>query len=201
MAIEIVGEGEKTYADILRAARSQIDPNAIGVKVTSVRTTRGGKRLLVECDRAQPMVEAVRAVVGTSAKVTLLAPFTNVEILDLDSAVEGDDVARAVALAAGCPSGEVKLKHLRKGYSGTQRALLALPAKAAKKLLSLGKVAIGGVKCWVRHRIEVGRCYKCQGYGHTAASCSGTIDRSNECWRCGTAGHKSKECRAEKKTD
>ncbi|XP_046608779.1 uncharacterized protein LOC124299561 [Neodiprion virginianus] len=161
--------------------------------VAAVKRTRGGDVLLEVkgVSGARALSEAVRGVLGGEAKVSALEPSMVVEVRDLDEVTTEGEVRAALSEALKAPL--VKLMRLRPGFRVTQTALCKMPERTARKLVALAKIKIGWTVCWIRERIAVDQCHRCQGYGHHAAQCLGP-DNSNACRKWGTEGHKEKEC-------
>ena len=76
---------------------------------------------------------------------------------------------------------------------GLRLVIVKLEERHAMKLVEAVKLRVGWVRCRVRLRTEVRRCYKCLGFGHWTSQCKGP-DRHDLCFRCGTEGHKSAIC-------
>lgn len=56
-----------------------------------------------------------------------------------------------------------------------------------------GKVKIRWIRCRVRERYNITRCFRCLAPGHIAKDCDGS-DRRDECFKCGEHGHRTKDC-------
>ncbi|KAK5640678.1 hypothetical protein RI129_011489 [Pyrocoelia pectoralis] len=80
------------------------------------------------------------------------------------------------------------VKTLRPTRFGTQYGTIVMNRKDAEVILRQGKVKIGLNNCEIEEKIDIFKCYKCWGYGHSAAQCNGE-DRSNLCQRCTGADH------------
>ncbi|XP_046742524.1 uncharacterized protein LOC124409152 [Diprion similis] len=195
-AVLIKTSGSANYAEVLRTIKRQVDPEKTGAQITAVKKTRGGD-VLVELKRGSSGVQALRDAVagalGQGNKVAALEPMLTVEVRDLDDVTEAAEVKEALYSTLQVEvTGEVRM---RRGYNGTQVALLRLPERMARRILAVGKVKVGWCVCRIRERVAVDKCFRCQGYGHRSGECVGA-DCSNACRRCGKAGHKEKDCQA-----
>ncbi|XP_046736548.1 uncharacterized protein LOC124405569 [Diprion similis] len=186
--------GAANYAEVLKKIKRQVDPEKTGAQIAAVKKTRGGD-VLVELKRGSSGVQALRDAVagalGQGSKVAALEPMLTVEVRDLDDVTEAGEVKEALTstLQVECAE-EVRM---RRGYNGTQVALIRLPERTARRILAVGKIKVGWCICRIRERVTVVKCFRCQGYGHRSGECVGA-DCSNACRRCGKAGHKEKDC-------
>lgn len=80
---------------------------------------------------------------------------TEVEVLDIDITTDADEIKAAVR------------KHFGEETSGE------IMVSLTTRLVRTGHLKMGWVACRVRKKTEVLRCYRCQGFGHMAASCEG----------------------------
>lgn len=186
----------KTFADVVGAIRKEVRPEDSGTEVRRVRRTRDGG-VLLEIERSRDsasLKQAISAAVGTSGVVRALTPRTKLEILDLDVCADDREVREAVTKAVGeCRTGDLKISVFAPNARGERVAVVELDEAAATKILSQGRMKVGWVASRVRRRVEVTRCFRCLGFGHTRRECKGP-DRSGNCWRCGEGGHNAKGC-------
>lgn len=89
------------------------------------------------------------------------------------------------------------VKSLRPAYGDNKNATMELEKNKAEKLIRNKTLKIGWLRCAVKERITLTKCYKCQAFGHIIRGRTGP-DRSNQCLRCGKTDRKAKECRKAK---
>lgn len=89
---------------------------------------------------------------------------------------------------------EVKVKSIRPTGRDSRIATVTLGKRDGKRLLKLGKIRVGLQMCKLQETLEVTRCFRCWSYEHWTNKCSGR-DRKDDCLKCGTRGHKAKECK------
>lgn len=192
-------QSDQSYADVLRHLKKRVDPDSHGVKVSGIRRTRGGE-LHVKIGKAGGKAEDLReAFVGAlngKATVRSMSPTVIVEILHIDEATDETELSEALNEATGnIEAKSVDIKAIRTVYRGTKKAVVAMPAVTADNLFKEGRHKVGWVRCRIREKIEVTRCFRCLGFGHVARDCKGE-DRSNMCRLCGSKEHLAKACKS-----
>jgi len=201
----------KTYADTVRDLRttSGLNPVDLGVKVKSMRRTREGHVLLELAKGAESQVAAGKLTEAISVKlgsgvgtVTQLGKTTEMEVVDIDAAADKEEVLKALQAAIPGDPDDARVASERQAIrvtglwatrSGQQVATVHMSRAAASRI---DRIMVGWTACRVRERRKIpARCYRCHGFGHSAAVCTGP-DLSAACRRCGDDGHKEKTCTA-----
>lgn len=115
-------------------------------------------------------------------RATPLGMLAEVEVVDIDAAADISEVREAVQVT---------------GLWGTRSGHQVATAKMTKAFAAgLNRVAIGWTMYQGRERrLPSARYYRCHGFGHTRASCTG-LDLFGTCRRCEQAGHAKKACTA-----
>uniref|UniRef100_A0ABD2X623 Reverse transcriptase domain-containing protein n=1 Tax=Trichogramma kaykai TaxID=54128 RepID=A0ABD2X623_9HYME len=200
-AIVIKAKDATKYADILRSLKS--DPTlqqTVGSSVNNIRRSAAGALVLQlkkGVHNTSDLGEELGKVLGAAATASALQHTSMIEIKDLDECVTKEEVTMALDTLLGVQvSKRDPVKSLRRAYSGTQVAVVALPDDLASTALKLGHIRIGWVNCRIRGREEAARCYRCWNPGHMAARCKGP-DRTELCYRCGQKGHQAKDCKSQ----
>lgn len=195
----IVKAGNLSYSEMLRKIKAGTEVQALGNNISSVNEKRGG-HLRVVLDKkatgAEDLSRAISSAVGNSSTCIRHSHTSRIEIKDVDAEATDDEIVQAISKVSS-PAINVKILSKRKVGRGTQIVTVSIPASIAKKLLS-DRLRIGYVNCRVRCIIEVKKCFRCQDYGSSRDNCKAS-DRSNLCWKCGSEGHKSRECSSEAK--
>lgn len=137
----------------------------------------------------------MQEAIGSSGLVQSRSPRLKLEILDLDTCTEEEEVLESIVKATDVDRDACKVKVFAPNKREVRMAVVDLPEADALKLLNTKRLRVGWVNCRVRQRIELQRCYKCMAFGHTRRDCKGA-DRSGNCWKCGKSGHKAVGCEA-----
>ncbi|XP_068141777.1 uncharacterized protein [Drosophila tropicalis] len=199
-AIVIQAQEGFSYAQILGMVTRRTDGKLDGVKNNVKRTRKTAKgELLLELKQdgdsdCQELRKEPSQVLGQQASVRALGADAWIEIRKLDALVSPDHIIEALTKIIGDATANVRVRSLRHTFGDTQLAVLSMPRSTADSLLKTGSIAIGWSHCPIRERQSKQRCYKCLNFGHTAAKCSSSIDRTNWCLKCGATDHKAASC-------
>lgn len=195
--VVVVKPSEDTYAEVLRAMRTDPQLKEFGDDVQKIRRTQGGD-MIIELkkdskNKSSTYKELTERVMGEGVTVKAMCPEATLQCKDLDEITTEDEVR--TAMREQCGLGEVAMSiRLRRGPFGTQAASIKLPVDAANKALETGKIRVGCSVCPLRISLQPEGCYRCLEHGHVARNCKG-IDRSKLCRWCGEEGHKALECK------
>lgn len=215
-AIMLTAKEGETYASILKRMKEAVNPKDSGAEVETIRRTKKDELLVVlrKGDKSEQLIQKLKEAVGNQAEVVSATgrpqrtaatdanakanspPDVKLEVKDLDETITAEEVRKAIQEKIGEELSDEENPKLLKGFGGLQTAIFRLSREKARKLnLQQGeRIKIGWVNCRIRERVEVKRCFKCQGYGHLARTCSGP-ERKNNCWKCGGENHRAKDCK------
>lgn len=198
-AIVIDAASEEDFPALTQKIKSGI---SVGNNITGMRKTKKGS-LLLEVRGDQDAVNLVRSevsrAVGTGANVRQLQQRTMLEIRDIDTWSNRDDIADSIVNETSVKRDMVNVVSLKNVYGRSQTALVLLPTNEANAIVACGRINISVVSCRVRvAENRKRRCYRCLAFDHESKECRG-MDRRNCCRRCGKVGHFAKDCTTEVK--
>lgn len=185
-----------SYADVLREIRSKATPEESETEVRGIRQTKTGDVLVELGEKTKDKAafsDVLKKILEGKAVVRSLEPKETLEIRDLDGLTTKEEVEEAITRDLKELAGDIQVSVTKANSQELKTAIVQINTNGAKQLLRAQFIKIGWVRCRVRPRIVVPRCFKCLGYGHVARTCKGP-DRSRACYKCGGADHKGKEC-------
>lgn len=194
-AILVKAEG-KTYSDMLKKLKTEVNTDNIGIEIQHVRKTQKGD-LLITVKRDTKKIEALKREIDAKAPeatTTILTRKTVIHVKDLDEVTTESDIGDAIMKVLPLKKEDFEVRALRPTNMGRQNATIILTEPDARQLLSIGKLKIGWINCRLLERKKERRCPRCWKTGHTKVECKGP-DRQDLCMKCSKKGHRSADCR------
>lgn len=194
-----IKSGEKSYADLLKTIKKNVDIDKIGVNVKNIRKTTQGD-LLLEVSGGNGKANSLKDAIKDKVKnieVKMRKQEKVFHILGIDAATSIEEVEEALTNAIEpIKEDQPKVLSLRPNRGGGKSATVSARKDVATDLIRRGRIRIGWLNCKIQERVFIIRCFKCLEFGHKMNECKGE-DRGEICWNCGKNDHKLKECRNE----
>jgi hypothetical protein len=179
---------------MLKKIRTSRDMEGVGGTIHSITKTRDGHlRLVLNRDsvKFKNLQTAIKTTIGNEVSCTRLTDMATVEIRDADEEATNEEIIQALE-AHTKGQGTARVVSKRRTNGGTLVITVTIPTTAMNSLLKT-RLRIGFVNCRVKRMVDVQKCFRCQGFGHTRQTCTND-EQSDHCWKCGEEGHKSSDC-------
>lgn len=185
----------KSYAEVLSNLRKNLKPEESNSNIMSVRKTKAGDMLLelAKGSQTDKLCENIKDTLKEYGTAKTMRQLVKLEIRDIDSVTQEDEIISAIREGIGDTSQEIKIHLTGVNSSEQRRAFVTLPTEDASKILTEQRIKIGWTRCRVKRCLDIKRCFKCFEAGHLQKDCKGP-DRRDLCIRCGERGHKMKTC-------
>lgn len=134
------------YAELVKRMREQVDVKQLGVKVNSIRKTRGGDVIITTAGGAKQaslLGQEIRSKVTNCEVVAKAATTKQFFVYSVEASVTDDKLTEELSTQARTDKDNVKLIYLRPGKFGDCSALVEMPRSAAETILALKRVKVG----------------------------------------------------------
>jgi len=200
-AVVVRPSGQTTYTDVAKKLKTTINVSTLNVNIKGMKKAKSGD-LILQIDRgpkqeeeAARLREAVIQTLGSDAVVKHTTRTETIELRDLDSETMTEEITQAVVNTTGTSPDSVKVIRMLPSYGGNVMAVIKMKYKDTSMLQTLGRLIVGLLRCRVKLKTQMPRCYKCHNFGHYRALCRGP-NRTAQCMTCGEENHKTKDCKA-----
>ncbi|KRF97424.1 uncharacterized protein Dwil_GK28277, partial [Drosophila willistoni] len=172
----VVKTSEDTYAEVLRAMRTDPQLKEFSADVQKIRRTQTGDMLIElkkdSVNKSSTYKELTERVMGEKVQVKAMCPEVTLQLRDLDWITTEEEVRTAIKEQCDLETVQMTVR-LRRAPLGTQAASIKLPVDAANKALEVGKIRVGCSVCPLKISQRPEGCYRCLEYGHLARNCEG----------------------------
>ncbi|KAJ8932749.1 hypothetical protein NQ314_014449 [Rhamnusium bicolor] len=155
--IIIKSEG-KTYAELLRSVKTNVDIAKVGVTIKSLKKTEKGD-LLLEVAGGKDKVKTLKDTIIAKTKDTEVFVKSNdatLHITDIDADINEEELKKEIVKSgAGVSEEQLSVISLRPNRSGNQTATVKMRKDIAAELVKRGKIKIGWVLCRLRRRVNI----------------------------------------------
>ncbi|KAK9717101.1 hypothetical protein QE152_g24370 [Popillia japonica] len=142
----------RSYAELLKTVKTNVDLDKIGVKINKLRKTQHGD-LLLEVpgkENATKLTNAVK-IANSEAEAVIKSSKVVIHITNIDADITGKDlVGNLKNQKEGLQDEDIKILSLRPMLSGSQAATLLVGKEMGDNLDKIGKLKIGWTSCVVK---------------------------------------------------
>lgn len=137
----IVKAQGKTYTDLLRSVKNNVNVDEAGIRIKALRKTNSGD-LLLEVNGKENAVRPKDAIIYNTGNTEVMIKTNDivVHMADIDADIGEDDI---------------NILSLRPMANGNQAATVLLKRNVAEDFDRRGKIKIGWVLCRVRNRVQI----------------------------------------------
>jgi hypothetical protein len=192
----------KTTSDIKATLRQEVRPSDLKVGVSAMIATKDNK-VIIKCPTSSD-ADTIRAALPRLTKGNLVAKegkrLTPTVILKgIEKETADDEIIEyilqqndSIFEVVGQNKDAIKLQRIIKNRKSDnlRNAVLLVNNDVREVMLSQERISIGFQRVRVEDSCPLMQCFKCMGYGHSAARCTESKDR---CLHC-AGDHKSFEC-------
>lgn len=193
----VIKTGDRSFSEVVKELKKNVQPDALGVIVRSVKSTRGGDIHLQYIETKIGAKEAFsKSITNVDCiqEINHLQKWKGVVITEIEEGAEKDDVSDILIKELGLSPSDLRLNDFRPSRFGTKMVTAYLPVKAATDLIGIGRIRIGWTFCRVKEKIDPDFCSRCQRFGHTAKACKESTPAKKMCMRCGSVDHVGSSC-------
>lgn len=186
----------KTYADTVRALKTNIDPSNEGVSIKKMARAKDGNVLMRFTEENQGAANKLQQQISSkTGNTTEIKKASQLRIIvhDLDGVTKADEIESKIREITE-ETGEILVKEPAPTRNGSWTATVSLSKPSAEKMLMERSVKIGWLSCRVTAKVDVPFCSNCLKLGHIESMCVEEKIAAKKCYKCTKVDHEAKEC-------
>lgn len=192
----VVRANGKTYAELLKDVKENVDTTALGVNVDCVRKTRKEDLLILMTKgtgEAEKLKESIEKKQWKQSRKHTKRGENSSTHQRTGWGYGKTDIKQAIE-EEGIPMCDFEITSLRPANNKSKVVTIKIKKVFAQKLLDKGRIRTGWNICRVQQRIPTRVCRRCWRDDHDGKICEGP-DWSKLYRRCGESGHMAALCK------
>lgn len=189
----VVTSANKSYSDMLRAFRENINPEEIGIDIRTTRKTKDDSLLIVAEKGKRDLLQRKINENESLKEIQIVQKKCELILSGMDAITTEAEIKSAIIQKLGNEQ-NVEVKSMYTNRNCEQIATLVMPAETASMLLHHSPIKIGWSMCRLKEKVIVPRCTNCLKMGHTMRYCRDKNRHERRCLKCTKEGHVSKDC-------
>lgn len=187
----------RTYSDMLRTVRENIDPENLGINIKSMRKRKDDSILIVT---EKNHVDALKKEITENCNmkdIHIVDKKCDLLITGMDAITTKEEILKAIEVSGSLTEDDInklEIKNIYANRSGEQVATISTVKEIADKVIPTGHLRIGWSRCRIKEKVSIPRCSNCLRVGHVNRSCKTKATGNKKCLNCTQAGHEAKDC-------
>lgn len=187
----------KTYSDMLKIVRENINPENLGITIKSLRKRKDDSLLIVT---EKSTVETLKKEFTDNENmkdIHIVEKKCDLLITGMDAVTTQEELLKALEVAGSLTEDDKKtlvIKSMYTNRSGEQVATVTTTQKVGDKVLPVEHLKIGWSRCRVKEKFSIPRCSNCLRIGHINKNCKTRKTEGKKCLNCTQPNHEAKDC-------
>ena len=152
----IIKAKDKSYADILKSIKKNVNIDKSGVTVNRIRKT-GKENLLLHVNGEKEKINKLKGEIkdNKEMKLEINQFYAVVNITDIDADINSSTLKDEIKkYKDNTNDDDITILSLRPSRNGNQNATVKLPRDMASKLVNQGQIKIEWINCRLRYRVK-----------------------------------------------
>lgn len=190
----VINSNSKSYSDMLKTIRENIDPEQMGVGVHTIRKLKDNSLLIMTDKGKKEILTKELSENNNFQDITIIEKKCDLILAGMDAVTTKEEITAALQQKINVQEQDITIKSLYENRSSEQIATISMSVGNAQKLIESGPIKIGWSMCRVKEKIRIARCTNCLKMGHTQKACKSKKSDVKKCLKCLQSGHESKDC-------
>lgn len=172
---------QTTKGTLLKKIKNEVKLRDLNISVDTLKETKNGS-LLIKCNNIknnEAMKKEIEKISGLNCEIkTLDMKKPRVKIVEVDGDIDPGDIENLVVSQnfQNCTNEDYDIVHVQNNNrKGTKTVFMELAPELFRAVMKNKTVYIGWQRCRVYEDFNLSRCFKCNGYNHSAKKCQSDV--------------------------